>query len=270
MVSDWRMRRLLTCLFMLGLLAPSVAAEDRLLVFSASSLTDALTEIAGDFEADSGEEVLISFAASSALARQIETGAPAAVFISANLDWLRYLDARGLLSSTERRAVAQNRLVLAAPAGRPVVVTLDDPRSVLSALGNGRLAVAETATVPLGIYSRQALEALGLWGHVDTRLAPAANARATLALVETGAVPLGLVYATDAAASRRAIAVAAVPEASHEAISYWAERVAGRESDGAGALLAYLTGAAARNVFQRHGFSIPPEPPASLSQNGTE
>ena len=264
------MRRILICLFMLGLLAPSVAAEDRLLVFSASSLTDALTEIAGDFEAETGKEVRVSFAASSALARQIETGAPADLLISANFKWLQHLEERSLISSVGRRPVALNRLALAAPTGSGAAVTLDSPRSVLSALGNGRLAVAETATVPLGIYSRQALEAMGLWRHVNTRLAPAANARATLALVETGAVPLGLVYATDAAASRRVTVLAMIPEASHEAVTYWAALVSGRESEGARALLAYLAGEAARGVFNRHGFSIPRGEPGPLSQNGTE
>ena len=251
-------------------LASPLAAEERLLVFSASSLTDALTEIAGDFEAETGKDVLISFAASSALARQIETGAPAGLFISANARWLRYLDDLGLTSTAARRAVAHNRLVLAAPAGRAIALTLDNPRSVLDTLGSGRLAVAETATVPLGIYSRQALKALGLWGPVKDRLAPAANARATLALVETGAVPLGLVYATDAAASPRAKVLAAIPEASHEAITYWAALVSEHESDGARALLAYLAGEAARGVFGRHGFAISRGEPAPLSQNGTE
>lgn len=268
--SGARMRPFLICLFLLVSSAPSLAADDRLLVFSAASLTDALSEIAETYQAETDTEVLVSFAASSALARQIENGAPADLFISANLKWLRYLDERGLTAAAGRRLVARNRLVLAAPAGRSAAVSVDDPRSIVAALGDGRLAVAETATVPLGIYSRQALEALGLWGHLNARLAPAANARATLALIETGAVPLGVVYATDAAASRRVDALATIPEASHEEITYWAALITGRETDGARAFLAFLSGQAAHGIFGRHGFSAPPDKPAPLSQNGTE
>ena len=181
--------------------ADGARAEERaLLVFAAASLKNALDAAAADFTEDANAPVTISYAASPTLAKQIEAGAPADIFISADLDWMDYLDERGLIEADTRRNLVGNTLVLIAPAEAPVELAIGPGFPIAEKLGDGRLAMANTQAVPAGKYGKAALETLGVWPEVEGRLAEADNVRAALSLVSRGEAPLGIVYASDAAA----------------------------------------------------------------------
>lgn len=240
---------LAACLCLAG--PPALAAE--ITVFAAASLKTAMDRLAPAWEAATGDRVTVALAGSSALARQIQRGAPADVFVSANVDWMDLLEAEGLIAAESRRDLLGNRLALVARApARPL-----DPADLPQALGQGRLAMALVEAVPAGIYGRAALEALGLWEELAPRVAQADNVRAALALVATGAAPFGIVYATDAAAEPRVSAVATFPEGSHPPIVYPAALVAGADP-AAAAFLDWLAGPEAGAVFADLGFAPPP------------
>jgi molybdate transport system substrate-binding protein len=246
-------RPLLAALLLaLALAAPAAAAD--LVVFAAASLKNALDEAARQLPGE--ERVRISYAASSALARQLEQGAPADLFIAADTDWMDWAAERGLVRPRTRVALAGNRLVLIAPAGaaRPLAL----PDGFAAALGAGRLAIADPAAVPAGRYGKAALQSLGLWETARTRLAPAENVRAALAFVARGEAPLGLVYATDAHAEPSVAVVARIDPGLHEPIVYPGAVAAESTHPGAEALLAWLAGPAAQAIFARHGFAPPP------------
>ena len=247
-------------LLLCALVSPTRSARaDDLLVFAAASLKTALEEIAALWTAKTGEEITLSFAGSSALARQIERGAPADAFISANRDWMDALEAAGWIAADTRIDLVGNRLVLIAHGSGAPPVALGPETDLAGLLGEGRLAMALVDAVPAGIYGRAALAALGLWEAAAPKVAQADNARAALALVATGAVPFGIVYATDAAAEDRVSVVATFPAATHPSIVYPAGAVAGGAVARARAFLAFLGGAEARSAFARHGFLPPPE-----------
>lgn len=232
-----------------------VAAPQRLLVFAAASTTEAMSELGTAFARQSGVAVVNSFAASSTLAKQIELGAPADVYLSANIKWMDYLQRVGVINPVTRVNLARNRLVLIAPARSAVkAVTLSQGLGLSRWLGGGRLAMGDPAHVPAGIYAHQALAALGIWPRVKGRIAAAANVRAALALVQAGEAPLGVVYSTDAALTRGVRVVARFAESSHDPIVYPAALVAGRERPEARAYLRFLASPAARAVFAEHGF----------------
>jgi molybdate transport system substrate-binding protein len=238
--------------------APAAAAGQRLLVFAAASTTNALSEASRAFERQSGARVVHSFASSSTLAQQIAHGAPAEVYLSANLKWMDYLEREGALEPGTRRRLLANRLVLVAPAASPLGRLRVGPGlEVPALLDGGRLALGDPAHVPAGIYARQALTSLGLWDGARERVAAAANVRAALALVESGEAPLGVVYATDAAISRRVKVVGEFPAASHPPIVYPAALVRGRASPLGARYLEFLGSAQAAAVFRRHGFRTP-------------
>jgi molybdate transport system substrate-binding protein len=249
-------RRLIGLLFAAllggGLARPAAAAE--LLVFAAASLSDAMSEIAVLFESEDGARVVCSFGASSALARQIEHGAPAAIYISANRDWVDYLEARGLVEPGSRGEIAGNRLALIAPAGSPAAAAVGADLPLAALLGDGRLALGDPDHVPAGRYAKAALTHLGLWQAVAGRLARLANVRAALAFVERGETPLGVVYESDAAASARVKLVGLFPDDSHPPVVYTAALVAGRADPLARRFLAFLRGPQARAVLARHRF----------------
>ena len=246
------------CVVLAFALLPASAAADRLTVFAAASLADAMAEVAARFESATGHEVAVSAAGSSALARQIQRGAPADVFVSANPGWMDLLEEEGRILPQTRIDLLRNRLVLIAhgeAAGRATERAEIGPELDLAGrLGDGRLAMALVEAVPAGIYGKAALTTLGLWATVAPRVAQTDNVRAALALVATGEAPLGIVYATDAAAEDDVSVVGTFPEDAHPPIVYPAAAVS--DSAAARAFLDWLTGPAARAVFEGHGFSM--------------
>lgn len=233
-------------------------------VFAAASLQDALRAIEPLWRGQAAHPPLrFSFAASSALARQIEQGAPADLFASADEAWMDHLQTRGLILADARRSLVGNSLVLVGPADRPPTeeLRLRPGGTDLGALlgGRGRIAVGDPAHVPAGRYARAALAWLGQWDALEPRLARADNVRAALLLVERGEAPLGIVYATDALALPRLRVLATFPEESHPAITYpFAVTRRAAQPDGARALLGFLAGAEAAAVWRRFGFHPAP------------
>lgn len=237
--------------------APGAAMAQDLVVFAAASLKNALDEINTQWKTSG---VKSSYAASSALARQIEAGAPADLFISADLDWMDYLDQKKLLKPGTRSNLLGNAIVLVAPADSKASVTIAPGFDLAGLLGkDGRLAMADTNAVPAGKYGKAALEALKVWPSVQGRVAQAENVRAALALVGRGEAPAGIVYATDAAADAKNVRVlGAFPANSHPPIVYPAAITASSTHAQAQAYLAFLRGPAAKAVFEKAGFTILP------------
>jgi molybdate transport system substrate-binding protein len=228
-----------------------------LLVFAAASLTEVLEDIGAEFETQTGSSVRFSFAASSALARQIEAGAQAGVFVSADLEWMDYLQSRGLLDAQTRRNIASNRLVLIAPAESNLQLAIRPGFPLKATLGRGRLATGDPDIVPVGRYARSALTTLGVWNNVADRLVRADNVRTALAYVASGEAPLGIVYDTDARVERRVRVVDVFPAATHAPIVYPAAAVA-RSSAVARQFLSFLAQADAQRIFREHGFQAAP------------
>lgn len=237
-------------------LAPAAAFAQNadVTVFAAASLKNVLDSIAGAYQRETGQRVAISYAASSALAKQIEQGAPADVFLSADLDWMDHLAARDLIRPDTRRNLVGNRIVLVAPADAAKPVDLK-PGALAAALGGGRLAMAAVATVPAGKYGKAALESLGLWGEVSGRVAEAENVRAALTFVARGEAPLGIVYETDAKAEPKVAVVGRFPETSHPPIVYPVALTAAARSPAAARFLETLRTPEARAAFAREGFT---------------
>ncbi|MBT6206340.1 MAG: molybdate ABC transporter substrate-binding protein [Rhodospirillaceae bacterium] len=245
----------------LGLISGQIALsdEDPLVVFAAASTTEAVSAAAEVFTSQTGIKVVISFASSSSLAKQIEHGAPAGVHISANPAWMQYLEERGLLASGSQRLVAANQLVLATSSENPPETGSDVAETLFIALGDDdRLAVGDPAHVPAGLYARQMLEALGLWAELEPRLARAADVRGALALVERGEAPVGIVYLTDLSVSERVTVLELVPADLHEPILYPAAVVAAGDRPEARAFLEFLVGPMGRQAFTDNGFLPPP------------
>ena len=237
--------------------APAKPAPEPILVFAAASLQGSLDDVATAWTKRSGQVVKISYAGSAALAKQIAQGAPADVFVSADEQWMDTLQAQGAIDRATRFDLVGNRLVLVAPAdGGPRNVALT-PRGLSAALGNGRLAMAETTTVPAGRYGRAALTALNLWTTVSAHLAESDNVRGALAFVARGEAPLGIVYATDARAEPRARVVATFPARTHPRIVYPAARVRTADARRSADFLAYLRRREAQVAFARAGFTAP-------------
>jgi molybdate transport system substrate-binding protein len=224
----------------------------QLTVFAAASLRNALDEVA----ATAPMKPVISYGASSALAKQIENGAPAQVFISADLDWMDYLAQRTLIQETTRKNLLGNKLVLIAPADSKAIVQVRKGFNLSSMLGaSGRLSIGDPQHVPAGKYAKEALEKLGAWESVAARLAPVENVRLALALVARGEAPLGIVYATDAASEPKVRIVAAFPDGLHAPIMYPAAITRSAKGPQAAAFLQLLASAAARKTFEKHGFT---------------
>jgi molybdate transport system substrate-binding protein len=233
-----------------------VFPAETITVFAAASTTDSLTKI-GDLVLERGMgKAIFSFASSSTLAKQIERGAPAQVFLSADSDWMDYLSARNLIKPGSRFDLLGNRLVLITPKASPL-----GPQSLVrmdlsGILGNGRLAMGDPDHVPAGKYAKAALQNLGLWADAEKRLARAESVRGALALVERGEVTLGIVYSTDAALSSKVRVIAAFPEDSHPPIVYPIALVAGRGTPLAQEFIDFLRTTEARKIFQESGFLV--------------
>jgi molybdate transport system substrate-binding protein len=235
----------------------AASADGRpVLVFAAASLKTALDAIAAEWRAGTGGRVTISYAASSTLAKQIENGAPADLFISADLDWMDYLQQRRLIDPKTRVDLLGNSLVLIAPAESAVTVTLTPGFPLAGMLGDGHLAMADPDAVPAGRYGKAALSALGVWQAVAGRIAAAENVRAALLLVARGEAPLGIVYRTDAAAEPAVKIVAIFPPDSHPPIVYPMALTITPNPE-TPALATYLRGPAARTLFEAQGFTLP-------------
>lgn len=241
----------------LALLGAPAFAETPPRVLAAASLTDALNE-AGEAYAGKGHaRPVFSFAASSTLARQIEQGAQADIFISADEEWMDYLQQRALIAPATRTRLLTNRLVLIAPADRPMRLTIRSGFPLLGALKGGRLAMADPDSVPAGRYGRAALEHYGAWAGVQRDVVRAENVRAALRFVELGEAAAGIVYVSDARATRNVAIVATFPEASHPRISYPMAVIAENDSPRARAFAAFLQSRRAGAVFRRLGFVVP-------------
>lgn len=235
--------------------APALA-KDGLTIFAAASLKNALDNINATCEADVGEKATISYAASSALAKQIEQGAPADMFISADLDWMDYLSEKNLTKKDTETKLLGNRIVLVAPADSSATTEIKDGFDLAGLVGDGKLAMANTDSVPAGKYGKAALEKLGAWAAVEGKVAQSENVRAALALVATGEAPFGIVYQTDAAAEPKVKIDAQFPEDSHKPIIYPAAELAASKDEDAGAFLKCMQGSKARELFEAQGFTV--------------
>ena len=251
------LRRLAGLILCTGSLVPLAAHAEAVTVMAASSLTDAMNTLGKAWAALGHPMPRFAFAASSALARQIEQGAPADIFASADEQWMDYLQQRDLIDPASRASPLGNQLVLIAPADQPGDVALTPGVDLLGRLGaSGRLATGDPASVPVGLYAKAALTALNVWDQVEPRLARAENVRAALLLVERGEAPLGIVYATDAATDPGVRVVGVFPDDTHPPITYpFALTKLGDQVE-ARALLAFLTGPQAAPVYRRLGFSV--------------
>jgi molybdate transport system substrate-binding protein len=236
------------------LVAVSSASDETVRVFAAASLKNALDEIAESWKQSVGEQVVVSYAASSALAKQIAEGAPADIFISADLAWMDDLDSKNFIATDTRKNLLGNTLVLIAPAGSGKTIALKSGTDFAVALGGGKLSVAEVKSVPAGRYAKAALEKLGMWAGVEPHLAMSENVRAALTLVARGEAPLGIVYGSDAKAESKVDVVGVFPEDSHPPIIYPAAIVAASTNPDAKAFFAFLSSAAAGKIFAPHGF----------------
>lgn len=254
------MRKPMLLLLALSLASLGVQAAE-ITAFVAASLTNAMEEIGKNYTAKSGDTVRYSFAASSALAKQIEAGAAAQVFVSADEAWMDYLAQRQLIQPGTRSAPLTNQLVLVVPKDKAQSITIakgSDWLAKLDATNQGRIATGDPAHVPVGRYAQESLTALGAWPQVAPRLARADNVRAALALVERGEAVAGIVYATDAAISKGVAVAGAFPPHSYKAISYPFALIAGQASPAARAYLAYLRSPEAAAVYRKYGFSAKP------------
>lgn len=246
---------------MLGPGSITAAQERTLTVFAAASLKNALDDADKAFTAKTGVKIVASYAATSALAKQIAAGAPADVFIAADELWMDYAVAHKLVQPDTRFDLLGNSLVLiAAKESRLDNVAIGPGLDIAQLAGNGRIAVADVRAVPAGRYAKAALESLRAWAAAEKKLAMAENVRAALAYVGRGEAPIGIVYATDAAVEPRVKVIGTFPEGSHPKIIYPVAATAATSKPDVAAYLAFLRGAAARGIFERYGFTVLTKP----------
>jgi molybdate transport system substrate-binding protein len=235
--------------------SPVLAADSKpLTVFAAASLTDALKEVSDAYTKATGVPMRLSFAASSALARQIEAGAQADIFFSADTDWVDYLQSRSLLDSATRTDILGNRLVLIAPVDSKVNLHIAPNFPIAAALGKSRLATGDPDSVPVGRYARSALTTLGVWSDVADRVVRADNVRVALAYVARGEAALGIVYETDAMIEKKVRVVDTFPANAHLPIIY-PLALTRNAAPAAKDFAAYIAGKDAANIFKKYGFS---------------
>jgi molybdate transport system substrate-binding protein len=237
-----------------GSLAPSTSSAQNVTVFAAASLKEALDEEAARFEADTGRHVIVAYGASSALAKQIEAGAPAALFISADLEWMDYLEQRSLLVPGSRAKLLGNSLVLIAPAKSSASLEIAPGFALAAALGAEKIAIANPDSVPAGKYAKEALQSLGVWSEVEKQAVRAENVRGALALVARGEAAFGVVYRTDALAEKSVRTVDTFPESSHAPIVYPIALVKTANARAAAAFADFLRSPAARTIWSTYGF----------------
>lgn len=250
-------RRATAGLLASALLIAAPAQADDLVVFAAATLTNALEAVSRPWMHETGTRVVMSFAGSSALARQIEAGAPADIFISASVDWMDALAASGDLREGTRRDILGNALVLIAHGREAEPVRLDADLDLVAMLDGGRLSMALVDAVPAGIYGREALVTLGLWGDVAPHVAQSDNVRAALAFVALGEAPLGIVYASDAVVEDSVSVIATFPEGSHAPITLPAAITEQSDHPRAQDFLDFLSSDIAAPIWREYGFSVP-------------
>lgn len=244
---------LLTALLVSGI-APALAQGRPPLVLAAASLQESLTAAAARWAAKGHPRPVISFAASSALARQVEAGAPADLFVSADEEWMNYLAQRRLIQPRSRVSFLTNSLALVAPATSRLRLTIGPRFPLARALGPGRLAMGDPNSVPVGKYGKEALTRLGVWASVQGKVAAAENVRAALALVSRGEAPLGVVYATDARAAAGVRVVGTFPASSHTPITYPIASLATSRNPEGEAFRRFLISGEGKGIFRRFGF----------------
>ena len=235
---------------------PQSARAADLTVFAAASLKDALDAVDAAFTKRTSQSIAASYAASSALAKQIEEGAPADIFISADTDWMDELAKHGAVKEGTRSDLLHNRLVLITRADHALTLEIAPGMPLAAALGDGRLAIPDVDSVPAGKYGKAALSKLGVWASVEGKLAPTENVRAALAYVSRGEAPLGIVYATDAVADKAVRVVGAFPENSHAPIVYPVAITATSKSPAAPSYLEFLHSPEAERLFEEQGFTV--------------
>lgn len=235
---------------------PSAVEKHPVVIFAAASLKTALDEIAAAFEKDTGNGLTITYASSAVLAKQIEQGAPADVFISADLPWMDYLEKANLIKALTRRNLLGNKLVLVEPTDQETKLAIAKDFDLAGATGEGRIAVCSIASCPGGIYAKEALESLGVFAAVERKLAQAENIRAALALVSRGEARFGIVYATDAKADPKVRVVGTFPDSSHKPIVYPVALVAASTNLAAPKAIAFLSSQAATKIWLAQGFVI--------------
>ena len=250
-------KRLLVLACLLLALAPPASAQETITVFAAASMKNALDDVDAAFTKANGAKVTASYEASSALAKQIEQGAPADVFISADLRWMDYVAERKLIKPDTRVNLLGNRLVLIAPKDSKLDhVAIGQGFDIATLAGDGRIAVADVKAVPAGLYAKAALTELGAWAAAEPKLAQAENVRATLAFVARGETPLGIVYETDARIEPKVKIVGIFPADSHPAVTYPVAATASTTKPGVPNYLAFLRTRQARDIFETYGFSV--------------
>lgn len=246
---------LLPLAFVICLACEDALACEPVSIYAAASTTDAVTEIAKAFDEETGCKVTTVFAGSSTLAKQIEAGAPASIFLSANESWMDELDKQGLIAADTRTDLLANDLVLVTPKGRPLGFGFDENEDLAAALEGGRLALANPDGVPAGLYAKQALIHMGLWEAVEGSVVAADDVRAALVWVARGEARAGIVYRTDARISPEVEIAATVPANTHAPVNYPVTLVAQHENDTARQFLAYMKGPAGARVFAEFGFT---------------
>jgi molybdate transport system substrate-binding protein len=251
-----RLFSLLAFLLALSGAPQPLIAHEQITVFAAASLKNALDDVNAAFTKDTGIKVVASYEASSALAKQIEQGAPADVFISADLRWMDYVAERKLINPDTRANLLGNKLVLIAPADSKLgKVDISQGFDIAKLAGDGRIAVADVKAVPAGLYAKAALEKLGAWAAAEPKLAQAENVRATLAFVARGETPLGIVYETDAKIEPKVKTIGTFPDDSYPPVTYPVAATADTKKPDVGRYFAFLRSPAAKAIFEKYGFS---------------
>ncbi len=248
-------RSILTACFIALLSTTSFAAE-KINVFAAASLKNVLDTVNTAWKADTTKEVVLTYAASNALAKQIEAGAPADIFVSADLTWMKYLTDKSLIAKGSDIQLLGNEIVLIAPKDSKIDLKIENGFKLADAVGSGKLAMANVDSVPAGKYGKAALEKLGVWAAVEGKVAQAENVRAALKLVALGEAPLGIVYATDANTDATVKVVGTFPSDSHAPIIYPAGVVAASKNPDAAEFLKYLQSDKAAAIFEAQGFVV--------------
>ncbi|HTT09915.1 MAG TPA: molybdate ABC transporter substrate-binding protein [Burkholderiaceae bacterium] len=241
----------------LTLAVPAPSRAQEITVFAAASLQNALEEIGAAYRQRTGHGAIFSFAASSALARQIEQGAPAAIFASADEQWMDYLQQRNLIVDATRKPLLGNSLVLVVPAGNTAQIELKPGFDFARVLGaDGRWVTGDPSNVPVGRYAEEALKNLGTWDFAQTRLVRAENVRVALAFVERGEAAAGIVYSTDAALSQKVRVAGVFPATSHKPVTYPVALVARHDTPAAREFLAFLESDESKAIFRKFGFVV--------------